>query len=87
MGPRATPGDIEWIDTYGHAQVCGHLVHKTQILAFEETGDRRGDGHLTAAGKQRIADALTAQLCAEAARELAAWHAAGRPVTWRTCNG
>lgn len=87
MRPRATPGDIEWIDTYGHARVCGHDVHKTQILALEEPGDRRADGHLTAAAKERIAQALTVRLCDHSARERAAWHAAGRPIVWRTCDG
>lgn len=87
MTPRATPGDVEWIDSYGHARICGQQVHKATILALEQPDDRRADGHLTAAAKERIAADLTTQLCDHSARELAAWRAAGKPIIWRSCDG
>ncbi len=74
MTPRATPGDIEWIDTYGHARICGHQIHKTDILALEKTGDRRDDGHLTAVAKGRIAAGLTRRLQERDAQAEAAFY-------------
>jgi len=82
MIPRATPGDIEWIDPYGQARVCGLIVHKATIRGMERPGDRRPDGHLTAAAKERLAQRLTEQLINHET-----WRASGKPVPWRYCDG
>jgi len=82
MTPRATPGDIEWIDTYGQARVCGLIVHKATIRGLERPGDRRDDGHLTAAAKERLAEQLTQQLINHDS-----WRGGGKPVPWRFCDG
>jgi|GEM_PF-1864554 len=87
MIPRATPGDIEWIDTYGQARVCGLIVHKATIRGLERPGDRRPDGHLTAVAKERLADQLTQQLISHDEQSRAAQHAAREPAIWRFCNG
>ncbi|MFD0556998.1 hypothetical protein FB566_2250 [Stackebrandtia endophytica] len=87
MTPRATPGDIEWIDSYGQARICGLIVHKPTIRGLERPGDRRPDGHLTAAAKQRLADELTGQLISHDQQSRAAQHAAREPAIWRFCNG
>jgi len=83
MIPRATPGDIEWIDTYGQARVCGLIVHKATIRGLERPGDRRPDGHLTAAAKERLAERLTEQLINHDT-----WrNSGGKPAPWRYCDG
>ncbi len=82
MNPRATPGDVAWIDAYGAARVCGHRVHRQTVLDIEQSGDRDAEGRLTAAARERIAVALTQRLRDAEARSLAAWHAAGRPIVW-----
>lgn len=87
MTPRATPGDVEWIDTYGHARVCGHTVHKSAIRAVEQPGDRRIDGHLTAAAKERIAGALTDQLRDLREHAPGVHRDLGHAMTWRHCDG
>ncbi|MFD0557688.1 hypothetical protein FB566_2974 [Stackebrandtia endophytica] len=87
MTPRATPGDIEWIDTYGQARICGLIVHKATIQGLERPSDRRLDGYLTAAAKERLADQLTAQLVSHDQQSRAAQHAAREPAIWRFCNG
>ncbi|MFD0560051.1 hypothetical protein FB566_4044 [Stackebrandtia endophytica] len=87
MTPRATPGDIEWIDSYGQARVCGLIVHKATITGMERPGDRRSDGHLTAAAKERLATQLTRQLVSHDQQSRAAQHAAREPAIWRFCNG
>jgi hypothetical protein len=87
MTPRAKPRDIEWIDSYGHARVCGHTVHKSAILALEQPGDRRSDGHLTAVAKERIASTVTEQLCALHNLTPGVLHVLGQPMTWRHCDG
>ena len=84
MQPRATPGDIEWIDTYGHARICGYTIHQHHITTHEQPNDRHTDGRLTATAKQRIAHILTTQLRDQAARDHAAWNAAGQPPIWHT---
>ena len=86
--PIATAADIEWIDRYGHALVCGHRIHRTDILALETIHDRRSDGHLTAAAREKIAANLTFQLQERDDRALAAWEAAhGKPAFWHDCDG
>ncbi|HIW62187.1 MAG TPA: hypothetical protein H9881_07005 [Candidatus Stackebrandtia excrementipullorum] len=80
MHPRATPGDIEWIDTYGFARVCGHHIDRETVLHIEQASDRRDDGRLTGAAKERIAAELTERLHEMSAQAWAAWNAAGRPV-------
>jgi len=87
MTPRATPGDVEWIDAYGHARVCGHTVHRSAIQALERAGDRRADGRLTVAAKERIADTVTEQLRDLHNRTPGVHHDLGQPTTWRHCDG
>ena len=87
MNPHVTVGDIDWIDVYGQARICGHQVSKADLLALERTGDRRPDGHLTGEAKERIAQELTGRLHDREAQALAAWNAHGRPVIWRHCEG
>ncbi|MFD0557803.1 hypothetical protein FB566_3089 [Stackebrandtia endophytica] len=87
MNPRATVGDVDWIDVYGEARICGHQVRKTDLLTMERAGDRRPDGHLTGQAKERIARELTGRLRDREAQALAAWNAQGPPGTWRHCEG
>lgn len=65
-------------DTYLQALVYGHTVTRADILRLEDIHDRRTDGRLTAAARERIAAALTVQLRDRDAKAQAAW---------RHCNG
>ncbi|GAA4910532.1 hypothetical protein LX16_2702 [Stackebrandtia albiflava] len=87
--PVVTPADVDWIDSYGDALVCGHRFTRDDILRHEAIWDRRThDNALTSAARQRIAHALTEELQQHTATALAAWqHDHNATVTWRTCDG
>ncbi|GAA4913737.1 hypothetical protein LX16_2187 [Stackebrandtia albiflava] len=71
--PVVTPADVDWIDSYGEARVCGHRFTRDDILCHEDIWDRRThDNALTSAARQRIAAALTEELHQRAADALAA---------------
>ncbi|GAA4919071.1 hypothetical protein LX16_4411 [Stackebrandtia albiflava] len=71
--PVVTPADVDWIDSYGDAQVCGHRFTRDDILRHEAIWDRRThDNALTSTARQRIAAALTEELHQRNADALAA---------------
>jgi hypothetical protein len=88
VNPVVSAADVEWIDRYGEALVRGHRFVKADILRLEVRGDRRVDGRLMVAARQRIADVLTVELRDRVARALAAWQRArDRPASYRDCDG
>jgi hypothetical protein len=74
--------DVDWVDRYREALVCGHRVSEADIARLEHRSERRSDGRLTVAARERIAAVLTGEL-----RERNGG-APQRPAScWRHCEG
>lgn len=74
----ATTCDVDWIDRYGTALVCGHAFSAADITAAEQPGDRDALGTLTTDAKQRIARLWTVDIQQRQAQAYAAWRATHR---------
>ena len=86
---QATIADVEWLDSIGDTQICGHRFTRSDVTHAEEPGDRRPDGRLTVEAKEKIAIVLSGDIQRREHYSLREWIARnpGLDPVVKDCDG